>query len=1008
MSSSRRRGLSPTRNNPVVEAREREIERLNRSLEGGRPHDVVSLEAKNRSNERLISHLNLQVDYLQQTNQELEDRIKELDDGKMRSVEETSRLNLEIDRLHSELHDIDRLAQQLEREKQEAVDVADREIQEAQMELRQSHISEQGRQSKLLDIADSNDRLSAEIADLQSENNGKAADVERLSGLLDKLQEDKSILSDKVQTLQSNEKTLVLELERYRTSPSRARRLDKSPSKLDGFIRTLEQERDHYRDECDLLQSMLRESKKLSGAGDFASSGSKSPCRSPCRTPKKSSSSKSQRARKLGDVEKERDYYKRELGVLKAITTPRRKCSGLETRKPGQTPEYAQVVKERDELQIILNKFERHMAEIQSNVKVLTQERDKTNILYDQANDELQRLRRECVRSPKSVKTSLTAQAILRRVESERDSSMSDLRRMTTERDCLRERLKVQQDQSIGERARLEQRANDLECKVCALSEERADLEGRLDSLKELNISQDADIKVLRSKLKQTEEDLQITNCELEDTRSVKNQLEATANNLQRQLSRKSSELHSAEDRIRGLEDRISEQNEIVSRQNSDITNLRATTTSLDREKDGLQVSLDERTERAVALEDQLARRERELADMRVTISDLEAKLDRAGDDLASSEREVRSLRRQLDSSQAELGETNRLKDNLTRDGRRMQDDLSTMTRENQDVNIELEELMRSRDDLKQIVQERDTKICTLENALSSKERELQDVLEQYRKVTAERDAAESRYRVMKEEAQTLRDELSVSDTDRNRLQEDISTLEREVGKHLQAQQSYEQQISCLTSQIATLEGECDRIRAERTILQSDLSSVRDLNAKCESTKDHISRQLSAKNVEHEQLHSNYEDLSRELEIVHKHLETERVGNKNLEDLMATSREKEFQAQLNAQEQKSEGQLLRDKLALNESKLQSMSREIAALRDRSSQLDAELDVTKRHLTNERYEREKAVQELRRHGMTSPSFGLSRYSSRAHSPNSRPRSISPTHRVTFSSDSPNLR
>ena len=38
----------------------------------------------------------------------------------------------------------------------------------------------------------------------------------------------------------------------------------------------------------------------------------------------------------------------------------------------------------------------------------------------------------------------------------------------------------------------------------------------------------------------------------------------------------------------------------------------------------------------------------------------------------------------------------------------------------------------------------------------------------------------------MKEESQTLRDELSVSDTDRNRLQEDISTLEREVGKHLQ------------------------------------------------------------------------------------------------------------------------------------------------------------------------------------------------------------------------------
>ena len=69
------------------------------------------------------------------------------------------------------------------------------------------------------------------------------------------------------------------------------------------------------------------------------------------------------------------------------------------------------------------------------------------------------------------------------------------------------------------------------------------------------------------------------------------------------------------------------------------------------------------------------------------------------------------------------------------------------------------------------------------------------------------------------------------------------------------------------------------------------------------------------------QLHCNYEDVSRELELVHKHLDSERMGNKNLEDMMASCREKEFQAQLDAQEQKSEGQLLRDKLALNESKL---------------------------------------------------------------------------------------
>jgi len=70
----------------------------------------------------------------------------------------------------------------------------------------------------------------------------------------------------------------------------------------------------------------------------------------------------------------------------------------------------------------------------------------------------------------------------------------------------------------------------------------------------------------------------------------------------------------------------------------------------------------------------------------------------------------------------------------------------------------------------------------------------------------------------------------------------------------LQAQQSYEAQISSLTSTIASLEVEIDRARSERTTLQADLSSVRELNAKLDSGKEHVARQLSTKNVEFEQV----------------------------------------------------------------------------------------------------------------------------------------------------------
>ena len=59
-----------------------------------------------------------QVDYLQQTNQELEDRIGELDIGKQSALDENIKLKVDIEKLHQELKDIDLLAQQLEREKQ--------------------------------------------------------------------------------------------------------------------------------------------------------------------------------------------------------------------------------------------------------------------------------------------------------------------------------------------------------------------------------------------------------------------------------------------------------------------------------------------------------------------------------------------------------------------------------------------------------------------------------------------------------------------------------------------------------------------------------------------------------------------------------------------------------------------------------------------------------------------------------------------------------------------------
>lgn len=63
------------------------------------------------------------------------------------------------------------------------------------------------------------------------------------------------------------------------------------------------------------------------------------------------------------------------------------------------------------------------------------------------------------------------------------------------------------------------------------------------------------------------------------------------------------------------------------------------------------------------------------------------------------------------------------------------------------------------------------------------------------------------------------------------------------------------------------------------------------------------------------------DDMKQETELLKQQLGSERSNSKNLEGLLQNNREKEFQSQLVQQEKSSEIQMLKDRLALNESKM---------------------------------------------------------------------------------------
>ncbi|NWV09340.1 CP135 protein, partial [Ptilonorhynchus violaceus] len=896
-----------------VEIRDKEIERLMLALDGGRSHEVLSLESRTKSNEKLIAHLNLQVEYLQQKNKELENRIQDLLDTKQNVTSEVVHLSNKNEELCQELNEIDHLAQQLERHKEIVLETADKEIEEAKKEIERKH-------SEIQDLQETITRLKSELCSCRRENErlneellGKTDDKGNLELLLNQLQQEKQRLTEKTENLEIKERELVLEIERMRLDYGIALG-DKSPSRLDAFVKTLEEDRDYYKRELEYLQKMIK--------------GRPSPSR---RTAEKVKSLLWRQAENICEE-------------LKLIT------------------------RERDELRSMLDRFEKHVIEIQSNVKLLTAERDRINVLYEQSQSELNRMRRE-------AKHSLVSQS---HVEEERDIALTDFRRVMAEKESLGEKLKKLILSSVFNLNLFKSKVVIAFCNnnKLQLEMEKCELKTTISILKERINYLENELKLKSSKLAQTSDDSSQFKAEICSLQVLNDQLQRSVEDLQHRLSLKKDEMQSAQEEIVKLKEKIDRLNQRSTSQDEAVNVLRSTITVLDKEKDSLQETVDEKTERIACLDDNLANKEKTITHLRLTLSELESSTEQIKDMLSNRDREISSLHRQLDISQVELAETARVKEMALKENRRLQDDLATMARENQAISTELEDAICEKEEMKTRVHNYITEVSRFESLIASKEKENQELLEKFQMLHTQAEDWEMKAHQAEGESSSIRLELLSVDTDRRHLRERVELLEKEIQGHIVAHQVYESQISSITKNMSRLEEDLKRENQDKASVLADLTSVRELCVKLEASKELLSRQLTSKSMDCERVLGELEDIKSEVELLKKQLSSERLTVQNLETLLATSRDKEFQNQLTSQEKDTEIQLLKDKLTLAESKLSSNNKEVSILRSKVAQLQTDCDVLKRKLTTERFERERAIQEMRRHGLSTSSLRAS--------------------------------
>ncbi|KAF3826847.1 hypothetical protein GH733_009372 [Mirounga leonina] len=593
----------------------------------------------------------------------------------------------------------------------------------------------------------------------------------------------------------------------------------------------------------------------------------------------------------LGAPVSEAEKYQNKLQLEQEIEDLKQTNHGLEeyVRKLLDSKELGtncdvellKTTRDREELKCMLEKYERHLAEIQGNVKVLTSERDKTFLLYEQAQEEIARLRREMMKNCKSPK-STTAHAILRRVETERDVAFTDLRRMTTERDSLRERLKIAQETAFNEKAHLEQRIEELECTVHNLDDERMEQMSNMTLMKETITTVEKEMKSLARKAMDTESELGRQKAENnslstggQEVGHMKMELfvdvvPKTAKNFRQFFTgefRKGGVLirYKGSTFHRVIKDFMIQGGDFVNGDGTGVARIYRGPFA------------DENFKLRHSVPGLLS-----MANSGPSTNGCQFFITCSKCDWLDGKHVVFGkiidgliVMRKIENVPTGFNNKPKLPVVISQCGEALSKKLN-------DTHNEL-------NDIKQKVQDTNLEVNKLKNILKSEESENRQMMDQLRKANEDAENWENKARQAEADNNTLKLELITAEAEGNRLKEKVDSLNREVEQ---------------------MENELDSARSEIELLRSQMTN-------------------------------------------------ERISMQNLEALLVANRDKEYQSQIALQEKDSEIQLLKEHLCLAENKMAIQSRDVAQFRNVVTQLEADLDITKRQLGTERFEREKS-------------------------------------------------
>nr|XP_033320790.1 centrosomal protein of 135 kDa isoform X2 [Megalopta genalis] len=946
--------------------KEREIIRLKKLLEGGRPYSAVSKDCPCKKMESNFITSTDGIDLhelkiLQKERLELEQQLKEALNKQHDAMTQALKLADRNEELEKELRDIDHIALAVEADCNSAVKENNEKVSKLQQKLQdlmtQVHILE----GELIVER-------REVQELRADLEACRLEKRNIQRNLESTLDEKKHIIDRINELTIIEKNLNDEIDRLSSENERQRQdviqLQYSNKLLKEQIHTKES----LQADAEILASVQEKGKK----NDYNRGQNGINIQEMCRgrdininsieyeSIRKQLDEKETRLSNLEQgVEKlrrERDFYKNEYNNVKD--------------RNNKT-----IEKDHDDLWSRIRELKYQLSEKETMIDELQREknelfREKTNLegrLQNYKTDHKVSHRPcnickhsiSCNCSSPTFRDTNKVKGIIERLEHERDMARADIERLMEERDALRERLKIAVEAHTSEQRRLRETLSEVETRLKQIEKERQELLLTQGARRATINGLEDQLEDLREELKRTKQELSTQRTQYFQLRALQDQTDQSLGDTQNQLTQSKSELNKVLDRNRTMErQQLQFENQIKDLQ-QEINHLKTNMTHLDHEKDQLLMVLDEKTERIAAVEREMMQKDQQVVGCDHQIRELQHKNELTIERAAEQERQTRAMQLELENCQRQLQASTYDRENAIQENRRIQDDLAACTCEVRNMQRELEASRAESFDLKRQLQTYVSEVRRAEELLNRKENERTEMLNHFRSLSLEATVLENNNHSLESEAAEARGALQ---TARDR----VLDLERQLADKESLISGYETQISELTQNVASMETQLRQQGDQRQRTEADLTAVRDLCMKLDQQKDALMHQLDDKDSIKAQYDMQIAKLKAEQTIIQDQMNRDRATVERLEMLLDQARQESITVQTNNQELQNEMSRLRTKMSDLQSKLSSESAKLRQYQTQAAEYSKQISELRRQMTNERFDRARKEEESRRY------------------------------------------